>query len=145
MDDRMSIEAADMFGYGYIAGDGFKVFSDLDPEVLTAQSVVSVKRWWEGKGKVFTDWHKRIFLLGLEFRRKEDAVDIPFGAYGNCETRDWDVLGEFCECPNCGESHKVENAEGKGAYESNMSGVLQYVKCGEKIFMVGIKGKKVVR
>jgi hypothetical protein len=46
-------------------------------------------------------------------------------------------VGETAECPACGEHHSV--------VESNPAGVIQAIRCGEKVYIVGLSGRLIAR
>lgn len=52
------------------------------------------------------------------------------------------MLGETIVCPHCGDQHQVENGKEKNKDgEMVESSLLQFYKCGDKAFLIGIKGR----
>ena len=66
------------------------------------------------------------------------SEDVPFVAIGNNELDQLPSLvpGQLMLCPRkgCGKRHRIR--------DSVPAGIIQAVKCGRKVYMVGIKGKK---
>jgi hypothetical protein len=55
-------------------------------------------------------------------------------AIGNDELGGPVVVGSLVACPSCGSPHEVADS---------VPSFIQFVKCGDKAFMVGLKGRSV--
>jgi hypothetical protein len=58
--------------------------------------------------------------------------ELPFIAVGNGELTE--KLGKTIICSRCGKRHKVEQDD---------EGHLQYIKCGEHLYLIGVDGYKI--
>jgi hypothetical protein len=60
---------------------------------------------------------------------------IPFVGVGNDELEELPELlaGQLIVCKRCGKKHRVIDGE--------PAGIIQGVRCGSKLFVVGIKGR----
>lgn len=87
--------------------------------------------------KVSVDWllgiEEAVATVGVDLASCEDRTGTPFVSFSNTEIEEAPALGREAKCRYCGELHEV--------HESNPPG-LSYVKCAEKIFIVGLKGKR---
>jgi hypothetical protein len=48
------------------------------------------------------------------------------------------VVGSRIRCRKCGKSHKIVNSTANG-----QPGILQFYKCGRKLYLAGMFGKKI--
>jgi len=77
-----------------------------------------------------------------------DTDGVPFVAIGEEELGG--PLGKTVRCERCGKRHAVENSNGgkRWSYATSgwidvQAGLLQFYKCGEGLFLVGINGREI--
>lgn len=64
----------------------------------------------------------------------------PFVSFSNEEIKEAERLGDTAKCPGCGETHEVKDSVD---VTDGSKGMLQYVICGDKEYMLEIRGGKV--
>lgn len=64
---------------------------------------------------------------------------VPFIAIGNDELGDF--LHTFVNCPHCGEQHEIQ-CSSQDSMNKDKPVTLQFYKCGEKSYLVGINNKE---
>lgn len=62
-------------------------------------------------------------------------------AIGNDELGD--ELGTHIECPHCGGRHEVKHGTARDSDGNEVPSMLQYYRCGETLYLAGIKGREV--
>jgi len=71
----------------------------------------------------------------------DDGEQHGYMAVGNDELGP--TLGKSFKCARCGKRHRISTSRGKDSSGAAVQTTLQFYKCGDGVFLIGINNRKV--